>query len=179
MLTECDVEFRLRQFRQAIGGLVPASKEPEKRNLCLLNVTLLDESELIYYSYSSTASLSTITKQNLKARNFELVPDVPPHLRVYTCGGMGQYHTEPRLVNFFYHSPGLLEHTKSLLIATEIDCCTTCINYTIDAFVRANPNVEVWTDEFGMSPRAKRKPVFQYSGPVQFDGPPVYLPATS
>lgn len=167
MISEQQSEELLRLFRLRIMEIVSQSKEPAKRNACILNLTMNDGRELIFYSYSSTSSLAQKEKQHLANCGFPLVPDVATNLRIYACGGMGQYHTEPRLVNFFNASPGFLENVKTALIISEINCCPTCLKYTVTEFQRANPNIDVYTDEFEMNPGRKQQPKFSYQGPVR------------
>ncbi|WP_193161403.1 hypothetical protein [Microbulbifer hainanensis] len=166
MLSEDQAEFCIRSFRNALNAHIGAGKNPNGRNACVLNITRHDGTELFLYAYSSARSLSAGEHANLAAAGFPLVPDVSPALRVYACGGMGQYHTEPRLINFLYASPGYIENVKTALIISEIDCCTTCMRYTIDLFVRANPNVNVFTDEYGKVPGRNQRPRFVYQGPA-------------
>lgn len=169
MLTEQQSEFCLRAFRNALDTHIGAGKKPEGRNACVLNITKHDNSELFFYAYSSAASLSKTERANLAQAGFELVPDIDSSLRgKYACGGMGQYHTEPRLINFLYAYPGMIENVKDVLLISEIDCCPTCTKYTVDAFVRANPNVNVYTDEYGKNPGRKEQPRFVYQGPAPF-----------
>lgn len=168
MISQYESEMALRSFRAALNEIVSDAKQPEGRNACILNLTRNDNTELYLYAYSSAKGLSKSELQQLSDRGFPLVEDVPEQLRVYACGGMGQYHTEPRLINYFNARPGALENVKTALIISEIDCCTTCMKYTVDLFVKANPIMEVYTDEYGKNPGRNQLPRFTYQGPAPY-----------
>ena len=164
MLSEYDSEKLLYNFRKSLNNRISPKKEPDARNACIMNITRRDGAELLFYAYSSAAGLSQTEKREIANDGFELVPDVSlAHLRsTYACRGMGQWHTEPRLLNFLNCSPGYIENVASVLIISEIDCCATCMNYTVSVFTESNPRVEVYTDEFGKVPSKGISPRFKY-----------------
>ena len=129
-----------------------------------MNITRNDGKELLFFAYSSAAGLSQKELSAIAADGFELVPDVSlEHLRsLYACRGMGQWHTEPRLINFMNCSPGYIENVANVLIISEIDCCATCLKYTIEVFRAANGAIDVYTDEYGKVPSRGISPNFKF-----------------
>lgn len=154
MLSEKDSETLLVNFRKSLNKRISAKKDPNARNACILNITRNDGEELFFYAYSSAGGLSKSEQASIAKDGFPLVPDVSAeHLRsLYACRGMGQWHTEPRLINFLNCSPGYIENVDNVLIISEIDCCKTCLRYTIDIFRENNGNIDVYTDEYGKVP---------------------------
>ena len=47
---------------------------------------------------------------------------------------MGQFHTEPRLINYIHGRPGFIGHLTDVTLVSEIDCCGTCVPHSINAF---------------------------------------------
>ena len=164
MLSEKKSEELLINFRKALNKHISAKKDPNARNACILNITRTDGVELLLYGYSSAGGLSQTEHRNIEAEGFPLVPDVGlEHLRsLYACRGMGQWHTEPRLINFLNCSPGYIENVANVLLISEIDCCATCVKYTIDIFRENNAGIDVYTDEYGKVPSRGIAPNFKF-----------------
>ncbi|EKE70567.1 hypothetical protein [Gallaecimonas xiamenensis] len=164
MLSEADAEQVLIRLRQAINGVVWATPkfDPDAHNICFINLEMRDGRELIYYSFSNMSRVSSTRQAALTGLGYELVPDVSNHLKFWACGGMGQYHTEPRLVNYVFCRPGHLENIRRALIVTEIDCCGSCMNNTISPFVEQYPDIDIYTQEHGAVPSQGISPSFQH-----------------
>jgi len=164
MLSEKDSEELIFNFRKSLNRHISSKKNPDARNACIMNITRNDGKELLFFAYSSAAGLSQKELSAIAADGFELVPDVSlEHLRsLYACRGMGQWHTEPRLINFMNCSPGYIENVANVLIISEIDCCATCLKYTIEVFRAANGAIDVYTDEYGKVPSRGISPNFKF-----------------
>ncbi|WKE66609.1 hypothetical protein PVT67_04995 [Gallaecimonas kandeliae] len=164
MLTEQQAEQVLLNMRMAINGVVTKTKRfnPDAHNICFINLEMRNGNELVYYSFSNMSKVSSLRQSKLVAMGYELVPDVTDHLKFWACGGMGQYHTEPRLVNYVFCRPGHLENIRKALIVTEIDCCGSCLNNTIQPFIDQYPDIDFYTQEHGAVPSQGVSPSFQH-----------------
>lgn len=113
---------------------------PDEHNLCFAYCEFNVGQPTIVVSYSDQSSLS-----DKVVSKFDFVPNVRAFLQHSTqqmgCNGMGQYHTEPKLLNYILARPGWNGHLTALTLVSEIDCCTTCVSYAVNRFRTHYPQV--------------------------------------
>lgn len=143
---------------QRLSGFVP-----EAHNLCIAHCSFRDFPAINFFSYSAMSRFSKTALSKLQNEwGVEFVPDVAPNIRTFACGGMGQYHTEPRLMNYIHGRPGFIGQLTDVTLVSEINCCPTCVPYTINAFRRTFTDVQVHTIELGMRPGEGIGPQYAY-----------------
>ena len=122
-------------------------------NLCLAYVTLMNNGVAKVELLCAYSHLSGLSESNLRKiynlGGIELVPDT---IQFVGCNGMGVFHTEPRLLNYMLSRPGWIENVTEVTLVSEINCCTTCRKYAINAFRQKYPGVAIHLIELGMNP---------------------------
>jgi hypothetical protein len=167
-MNQSDAEHLISYIRTAVNQTyADKSKskvfDPEDHNLCFAYCTFSNPAypPVCLISFSAMSNLTQAVKTHLTSVwRVEFVPDVSNSLKFYACGGMGKYHTEPRLINFLFCSPGHLENLQDITLVSEIDCCRTCVKYTIDTFAKKHQHISVHTIELGKIPSAGILPQF-------------------
>ncbi len=173
-MTEADIEFTLIGMRIELNDSVKnrAKYDPWAHNLCFLSVLTDLGHALRFYSYSDQSSLSDRSIRYLANQGLEFVPLIDYTIEFgVNCGGMGQYHTEPKLFRNVLGRPGLIEHVREIILASEIDVCKTCMPYTVQAFRQLYPTVSVVVREFGMVPSQDKPPTYPIFQATQGSNP--------
>ena len=106
------------------------SKAAQGGNIAIIDVRLQGKSVFREPAFSNSSSLP-------KAIKADFAPSVPPaHLgRVgIPNGNQHANHTEPKLFDLFKTKlPSLGGGFDEIIIASERDCCASCLKHTIDA----------------------------------------------
>lgn len=137
---------------------------PEAHNLCIAHCTFNNAPPLNLFSFSAMSSFSkTALNKLVHEWGVEFVPDVATNIRTFACGGMGQFHTEPRLINYIHGRPGFIGHLTDVTLVSEIDCCGACVPHSINAFKQTFTDVQVHIIELGMKPSLGIGPQYGYA----------------
>jgi hypothetical protein len=167
----------------------------EGHNICLALINFKDGSSDVLTAYSHDSAIPESIRLGLN-----LVPDVSafvPASARFGCAGMGQYHTEPKLLNFLAATPAIRqrvytgplpedplyrrvlekqreqaarqaqrlkrpEDIASVTLVTEIDCCTTCTDYSLQRFRARFPHTPLHVIELGKKVREKVPAQFRH-----------------
>ncbi len=175
--TLLEIEAEMIQLREALNDSVANRKAYDAwaHNLCMLSLLMDDGRTLDFYAYSDVSSLADRSIRVIQSRGAEFVPTIDSKIEFgVNCGGMGQYHTEPKLFRNVLGRPGMIERVKEIIVASEIKVCGTCMPYTIQAFRLRYPSIPVVIHEFGMNPGKGKLPQFPTFSSTYLGGQPMY-----
>lgn len=155
-VTQYEAETTIAYVR---GTLVDAlahrhAYNPWDHNICLAFISLDQGGGTITRElHCAYSHLSGLSKANLKkVYDLGVIEFVPDAIEFVGCGGMGMYHTEPRLLNYLMSRPGWIERVKQVTLVSEINCCSTCKKYAINKFRTLHLDIDISTIELGMNP---------------------------
>jgi hypothetical protein len=163
-LTKLEVESELIELRIAFMQATAERMRHDcwKHNIAFVSILLRDGTKRRFASYSSQATLSGYNDQLLAQLGYDYVPMVDSDIDFgINCSGQRKYHTEPKLFRWILASPGLIENVVEVVLASEIDVCTSCRRHTLEAFRRRYPDVHLDIHEFGMIPGRDQPPRYR------------------
>lgn len=162
-LTRLEIESGLIELRIAFMQATAERMRHDcwKHNIAFVSVLQRDGTKRRFASYSSQSTLTGYNDQLLAQLGYDYVPVVDSDIDLgVSCDGQRRYHTEPKLFRWVLALPGLIENVAEVVLASEIDVCSSCRRHTLDAFQRRYPHVHLDIHQFGMMPGKDRPPTY-------------------
>jgi len=189
---EMAIALKRAELNRALSYKV--NYDAEGHNICLALIRFKDNTIDVLTAYSNDSAIPESIRLGLN-----LIPNLyafMPKTEFFGCDGMAQFHTEPKLLNYLFATPGIRQnafsgnlpintfyksvlesqreraiwhsqHVKrpddlaSVTLVTEINCCSTCTEYSINRFRNRFPNIPLLVIELGKEVGKKL--------PVQFE----------